>query len=109
MRTLYKIDSYPETYFVLRDFQQSLGDTSPNFRLFDEQLMTMPSFPANSPLRSRGLPVNQRLLRRCTLFMLTNQKFAQFFRRHFAILVGIDRIKVFRDMRHFGSFCLFLA
>jgi phenylalanine-4-hydroxylase len=31
MRTLYKIDSYQETYFVIRDFQQLFDETAPDF------------------------------------------------------------------------------
>jgi len=31
MRTLYKIDSYQETYFVIGDFQQLFDDTAPDF------------------------------------------------------------------------------
>jgi len=31
MRTLYKIDSYQETYFVIDDFQQLFDDTAPDF------------------------------------------------------------------------------
>lgn len=48
MRTLYKIDSYQETYFVLRDFQQLFDDTSPDFTGLYARLKTLPALPANS-------------------------------------------------------------
>jgi phenylalanine-4-hydroxylase len=47
MRTLYKIDSYQETYFVLRDFQQLFDDTSPDFTPVYARLQTMPDLQAN--------------------------------------------------------------
>ena len=31
MRTLYKIDSYQETYFVIQNFEQLFEDTAPDF------------------------------------------------------------------------------
>ncbi|MGZ3237667.1 MAG: phenylalanine 4-monooxygenase [Burkholderiaceae bacterium] len=48
MRTLYKIDSYQETYFVLRDFQQLFDDTSPDFTELYARLKTLPTLGANS-------------------------------------------------------------
>ncbi|HEY8099694.1 MAG TPA: phenylalanine 4-monooxygenase [Burkholderiaceae bacterium] len=50
MRTLYKIDSYQETYFVLRDFQQLFDDTSPDFTQLYMRLKTLPTLAANSLL-----------------------------------------------------------
>jgi phenylalanine-4-hydroxylase len=50
MRTLYKIDSYQETYFVLRDFQQLFDDTSPDFAPLYARLKELPSLAANSLL-----------------------------------------------------------
>jgi phenylalanine-4-hydroxylase len=38
MRTLYKIDSYQETYFVIRDFEQLFTDTAPDFTPIYERL-----------------------------------------------------------------------
>ena len=31
MRTLYKIDTYQETYFVIRDFRELFDATAPDF------------------------------------------------------------------------------
>lgn len=50
MRTLYKIDSYQETYFVIRDFSQLFEDTQPDFTPIYERLKTLPPLPANSLL-----------------------------------------------------------
>jgi len=50
MRTLYKIDSYQQTYFVLRDFQQLFDDTSPDFTPLYRRLKTLPTVSANSLL-----------------------------------------------------------
>ncbi len=50
MRTLYKIDSYQETYFIIRDFQQLLDDTAPDFTALYAQLHTIESLPANTLL-----------------------------------------------------------
>lgn len=50
MRTLYKIDSYQETYFVIRDFQQLFEDTQPDFTPIYQQLKGLPALPADSLL-----------------------------------------------------------
>jgi phenylalanine-4-hydroxylase len=50
MRTLYKIDSYQETYFVIRDFQQLFNDTAPDFAPLYEKLKTLEALPADSLL-----------------------------------------------------------
>jgi phenylalanine-4-hydroxylase len=50
MRTLYKIDSYQETYFVLRDFQQLFDDTTPDFIPLYKRLKMLPTLAANSLL-----------------------------------------------------------
>ncbi|ASU37352.1 phenylalanine 4-monooxygenase [Herbaspirillum sp. meg3] len=50
MRTLYKIDSYQETYFVIRDFQQLFDDTAPDFTALYEQLKAQDALPANTLL-----------------------------------------------------------
>ncbi|HJU72093.1 MAG TPA: phenylalanine 4-monooxygenase [Paucimonas sp.] len=50
MRTLYKIDSYQETYFVIRDFQQLFDDTAPDFAPLYARLKKQESLPANSLL-----------------------------------------------------------
>ena len=50
MRTLYKIDSYQETYFVIRDFQQLFDDTAPDFTALYAQLKTQETLSANTLL-----------------------------------------------------------
>ncbi|MBB3212530.1 phenylalanine-4-hydroxylase [Herbaspirillum sp. Sphag1AN] len=50
MRTLYKIDSYQETYFVIRDFEQLFEDTHPDFTPLYAHLNTLEALPANSLL-----------------------------------------------------------
>jgi phenylalanine-4-hydroxylase len=50
MRTLYKIDSYQETYFVIRDFQQLFDDTAPDFTPLYARLQAQPSLAADSLL-----------------------------------------------------------
>lgn len=50
MRTLYKIDSYQETYFVIRDFQQLFDDTAPDFTPIYARIKQQPALPANSLL-----------------------------------------------------------
>jgi phenylalanine-4-hydroxylase len=50
MRTLYKIDSYQETYFVIRDFQQLFDDTAPDFTALYEQLKAQDALPASTLL-----------------------------------------------------------
>lgn len=50
MRTLYKIDSYQETYFVIRDFQQLFDDTQPDFTPIYARLQTLPPLPADALL-----------------------------------------------------------
>jgi phenylalanine-4-hydroxylase len=50
MRTLYKIDSYQETYFVIRDFQQLFDATAPDFAPLYARLKSEPPLPANSLL-----------------------------------------------------------
>ncbi|RJG03433.1 phenylalanine 4-monooxygenase [Noviherbaspirillum sedimenti] len=43
MRTLYKIDAYQETYFVIRDFQQLFDDTQPDFAPIYARLQGLPA------------------------------------------------------------------
>ncbi|WP_246541741.1 phenylalanine 4-monooxygenase [Collimonas antrihumi] len=50
MRTLYKIDSYQETYFVINDFQQLFNDTAPDFTPLYERLKALEPLPANTLL-----------------------------------------------------------
>lgn len=50
MRTLYKIDSYQETYFVIRDFEQLFNDTAPDFTPLYERLKTQQALPADTLL-----------------------------------------------------------
>ena len=59
MRTLYKIDSYQETYFVIRDFEHLFAATEPDFAPIYERLKTLPALPANSLLpNEEDLPPN---------------------------------------------------
>jgi len=50
MRTLYKIDSYQETYFVIDDFQQLFDDTAPDFAPLYAQLKHATPLAANTLL-----------------------------------------------------------
>ncbi|HZW11806.1 MAG TPA: phenylalanine 4-monooxygenase [Noviherbaspirillum sp.] len=50
MRTLYKIDSYQETYFVIDDFQELFDATAPDFAPIYARLKTQEDLPANSLL-----------------------------------------------------------
>ncbi|MBV8664895.1 MAG: phenylalanine 4-monooxygenase [Burkholderiaceae bacterium] len=50
MRTLYKIDSYQETYFVIRDFQQLFDETAPDFTPLYSRLSHEEGLPANTLL-----------------------------------------------------------
>ena len=60
MRTLYKIDSYQETYFVIRDFEHLFAATEPDFSPIYERLKTLPALPANSLLPGeKDLPPNK--------------------------------------------------
>lgn len=47
MRTLYKIDSYQRTYFVIDDFQQLFNDTAPDFTPLYERLRKLPTMDAD--------------------------------------------------------------
>ena len=50
MRTRYRIDSYQQTYFVIRDFQQLFNDTAPDFAPIYATLKTLDELPADSLL-----------------------------------------------------------
>ncbi|HJV82227.1 phenylalanine 4-monooxygenase [Noviherbaspirillum sp.] len=50
MRTLYKIDSYQETYFVIRDYQHLFDVTAPDFAPIYERIRMEEALPANSLL-----------------------------------------------------------
>lgn len=50
LRTLYKIDSYQETYFVIDNYQQLFDGTAPDFTPLYEKLATMDVLPANTLL-----------------------------------------------------------
>ena len=50
MRTLYKIDSYQETYFVIRDYEQLFDATAPDFTPIYERLKTQEALPADTLL-----------------------------------------------------------
>lgn len=50
MRTLYKIDSYQETYFVIRDYQQLFEATAPDFAPIYERLKLQGTLAADTLL-----------------------------------------------------------
>lgn len=50
LRTLYKIDSYQETYFVIDNYQQLFEGTAPDFAPLYAKLRGLPSLPANTLL-----------------------------------------------------------
>jgi phenylalanine-4-hydroxylase len=50
LRTLYKFDSYQETYFVIRDFKQLFDDTAPDFTPMYERNKKLEPLPANTLL-----------------------------------------------------------
>lgn len=50
MRTLYKIDSYQETYFVIKSFEQLFSDTAPDFAPIYAKLKAIETIPANAAL-----------------------------------------------------------
>jgi phenylalanine-4-hydroxylase len=59
MRTLYKIDSYQETYFVIESFQKLFDDTAPDFTPIYDRIRDLEALPANSLLTGEvNLPPN---------------------------------------------------
>jgi phenylalanine-4-hydroxylase len=50
MRTKYKIDTFQETYFVIRDFEQLFDATAPDFTPYYEQLRGKEAYPASTIL-----------------------------------------------------------
>jgi phenylalanine-4-hydroxylase len=50
MQTLYKIDSYQETYFVIRDFEQLFDATAPDFTSYYERLKGREPYEASTVL-----------------------------------------------------------
>ena len=52
MRTLYKIDSYQETYFVIKSFEQLFNDTASDFTPIYAKLKTLETLPADPTLLS---------------------------------------------------------
>jgi phenylalanine-4-hydroxylase len=50
MRTLYRIDDYQDTYFVIRDFQQLFEDTAPDFTPIYARLAQLPPFSTDTLL-----------------------------------------------------------
>jgi phenylalanine-4-hydroxylase len=62
MRTLYKIDAYQQTYFVIRDFEHLFAATQPDFAPLYERLKVLPALPADTLLPSElDLPANKSL------------------------------------------------
>jgi phenylalanine-4-hydroxylase len=61
MRTLYKIDSYQETYFVIKDFAQLFKETEPDFTPLYARLKEQEALPANTLLPGEtNLPPNRK-------------------------------------------------
>ena len=59
MRTLYKIDSYQETYFVIRDYQDLFEATAPDFAPLYERIKSQETIAANRLLPGEmNLPPN---------------------------------------------------
>ena len=50
MRTLYRIDDYQDTYFVIRDFEQLFIETAPDFTPIYARLSQQEPLPANTLL-----------------------------------------------------------
>ncbi len=50
LRTLYKIDSFQETYFVINGYQELFDGTAPDFTPLYQKLKTMDVLPANTLL-----------------------------------------------------------
>jgi phenylalanine-4-hydroxylase len=50
MRTLYKIDTFQETYFVIRDFEQLFEATAPDFTPYYDALKGKEPYPASAVL-----------------------------------------------------------
>jgi phenylalanine-4-hydroxylase len=50
MRTLFKIDSYQETYFVINSFRQLFDETAPDFAPLYERMKLLAPLPANTLL-----------------------------------------------------------
>jgi phenylalanine-4-hydroxylase len=50
MRTNYKIDTFQETYFVIRDFEQLFEATAPDFTPYYEELKGKAPYPASAVL-----------------------------------------------------------
>jgi phenylalanine-4-hydroxylase len=48
MRSLYRIDDFQETYFVIDSFEQLFEATRPDFTPLYEKLKTLPDIPADS-------------------------------------------------------------
>ncbi|GIZ50810.1 phenylalanine 4-monooxygenase [Noviherbaspirillum aridicola] len=61
MRTLYKIDSFQETYFVIRDFQQLFDETAADFAPLYARLREQEVLPANTLLPGEtNIPPNSK-------------------------------------------------
>jgi phenylalanine-4-hydroxylase len=62
MRTRYKIDSFQQTYFVIRSFKQLFEDTAPDFTPIYERLHTLPPLAADAVLPGETVkpPVQRR-------------------------------------------------
>lgn len=52
MRTRYRIDTFQQTYFVIRDFEQLFAATEPDFTPYYAELAHLPALPARVVLAS---------------------------------------------------------
>jgi phenylalanine-4-hydroxylase len=50
MRSLYRIDAYQETYFVIDDFRQLFDATRPDFTPLYRELAALGDLPADAAL-----------------------------------------------------------
>jgi phenylalanine-4-hydroxylase len=50
MQSKYKIDTFQETYFVIRDFKELFDATAPDFTPYYTELRTRPELSANTVL-----------------------------------------------------------
>jgi len=50
MRSLYRIDAFQETYFVIDSFEQLFDATRPDFTPYYQELAGLPDVPAGGAL-----------------------------------------------------------
>jgi len=55
MRSLYRIDTFQETYFVIEGFEQLFEATRPDFAPLYRALATLPELPRTRPPEDRPI------------------------------------------------------